>query len=68
LLVHPSLGPLDTRVVADTFLEALGPGSGVERAMALQWRESHSLVVERRVPLRSAVGKIQHLHRERRGS
>jgi hypothetical protein len=66
LLVHPSLGPLDTRAVADAFLQALGPGSGVERVMALQWRESHSLTVERRVPLRSAVGKIQHLHRERR--
>lgn len=66
LLVHPSLGPLDTGAVADTFFEAIGPGSGVERIMALQWRESRSLTVERRAPLRTVVGKIQHLHRVRR--
>ena len=67
LLVHPALGPLDARAVVDAFLEAIGPGSGVERVMALQWRESRSLIVERRPPLRNAVGKVQHLHRERRG-
>jgi hypothetical protein len=66
LLVHPSLGPLDTAAVAGAFFDALGPGSGVERIMALQWRESGSLTVERRAPLRTGVGKIQHLHRERR--
>ena len=66
LLAHPALGPLDAGTVADAFFEALGPGSGVERIMALQWRESRSLVVERRAPLVTAVGKIQHLHREPR--
>jgi hypothetical protein len=66
LLAHPALGPLDAGAVADAFFEALGPGSGVERIMALQWRESRSLVVERRPPLVTAVGKIQHLHRDRR--
>jgi hypothetical protein len=66
LLVHPSVGPLDAAAVADVFLEAVGPGSGIERIAALQWRESQSLAVERRVPRRTLAGKIQHLHRERR--
>jgi hypothetical protein len=65
LLAHPALGPLDAGAVADAFFEALGPGSGVERIMALQWRASRSLVIERRAPLLTAVGKVQHLHRER---
>jgi hypothetical protein len=68
LLVHPSVGPLDPQAVIETFLEALGPGSGVERIMALQWRQSRALTVERRPPLMTAVGKVQHLHRERRWS
>ncbi len=68
LLVHPSVGPLDTAAVADVFFDAVGPGSGVERIMALQWRESQSLTVERGAPLRTVVGKVQHLHRERRQS
>jgi hypothetical protein len=65
LLVHPSVGPLDAQAVVDAFFEALGPGCGVERIMALQWRESQFLAVERRAPLMTAVGKVQHLHRER---
>jgi hypothetical protein len=60
------VGPLDAAAVADVFLEAVGPGSGIERIVALQWRESQSLAVERRVPQRTLAGKIQHLHRERR--
>jgi hypothetical protein len=66
LVVHPSLGPIDPAAVADAFLDAVGPGSGVERIMALQWRQSQSLTVERRAPMRTAVGKVLHLHRERR--
>jgi hypothetical protein len=65
LLVHPRLGHLDERAVADAFLDAIGPGSGVERVMALQWRGGRSVAVERRPPVTTAVGKIQHLHRER---
>jgi hypothetical protein len=65
LLVSPSVGPLDPAAVADAFLEAVGPGSGVERITALQWRESRSLTVERRPPLRTTLGKVQHVHRER---
>jgi hypothetical protein len=62
LLVHPSVGPLDPDSVADTFLSALGAGSGVERVMALQWRQARLLAVERRPPLATAGGKILHLH------
>ncbi len=36
--------------------------------MALQWRETRALTVERRAPLMTAVGKVQHLHREQRRS
>ena len=66
LLVHPRLGALDEAAVADVFLDVIGAGSGVERVMALQWRQGRSLTVERRAPFVTAVGKIQHLHRERR--
>jgi hypothetical protein len=38
LLVHPSIGRVDEAAVADTFLRAIGEGSGVERLVELQWR------------------------------
>jgi hypothetical protein len=63
LLVHPSVGPLDPGLVADTFLGAIGRGSGVERIMELAWREADVLRVERRAPMSTATGKILHLHR-----
>jgi hypothetical protein len=61
LLVHPRVGAIDASAVADTFLDAIGTGAGAERVMALHWRRS--LVVERRTPLTTALGKIPHLHR-----
>ncbi len=66
LLVHPSVGPLDTSAVADAFLSAIGGGSGAERVMALHWRDAGLLRVERRAPLVTASGKILHLHQSRR--
>ncbi|MBA3332248.1 MAG: hypothetical protein H0T39_15490 [Actinobacteria bacterium] len=68
LLVHPAVGPLDAEAAADAFLAAIGGGSGIERVMALQWRESQVLRVERRAPLTTASGKILHLHQQRRSS
>jgi hypothetical protein len=66
LLVHPGLGPLDAKAVAETFLQAIGPGPGAERVMALEWRQAGLLRVERREPLATPAGKVLHLHQARR--
>lgn len=63
LLVDPAVGPLDEATVAETFLSAIGGGSGAERVMELQWRGAGHLRVERKVPITSPSGKILHLHR-----
>lgn len=65
LLVHPRVGPLQPDRVADAFLAAIGDGSGVERVMSLIWRDARLPHVERRPPLVTATGKIQHLHSQR---
>lgn len=62
LLAHPVVGPLDAKAVAETFLTAISPGSGVERVMGLLWRDGGFLAVERRAPEGTASGKILHLH------
>jgi hypothetical protein len=61
LFVHPALGPLDPDAVGRAFLDAIGPGTGVERVMGVTWRESGLLSVERVAPGASASGKILHL-------
>jgi hypothetical protein len=63
LLVHPAVGPLNVGDVAGTFLAALGSGSRAASMMALQWRESGLLAVDRQVPHATGTGKILHLHR-----
>jgi hypothetical protein len=68
LLVHPSLGPLDPKLVADAFLDGIGPGSGVERLMGLVWREAGVVEVERRPPYATSSGKLLHVHVEHRGA
>jgi hypothetical protein len=52
LLVHPGVGPVDPRAVAEALVSILGhrPASG-------------SLTVERRVPLATDAGKVLHVHR-----
>ncbi|HYO47222.1 MAG TPA: hypothetical protein VEY33_11105 [Gemmatimonadota bacterium] len=62
LRVHPDLGPLDDDIVADAFLAALGGGDGGERLMELLWREGKVVRVERVAPVRTASGKILHVH------
>lgn len=64
LLVHPNVGPIDASAVLDAFLEAIGGGTGAERVMALHWRTSHMLRVERRPPFTTAGGKVLQLHRD----
>lgn len=62
LVVDPSVGALDVDVVADAFLTAIGGGSGGERLMELQWREGRVLRIVREPPLRTASGKVLHVH------
>lgn len=64
LLVHPSLGPLDTSALVETFLEGIGGGVGVERLMGLVWRGAGLVEVDRRPPRATATGKILHVHVE----
>jgi hypothetical protein len=65
LLVHPVVGPLDSDLVVETFLSAIGGGSGTKRVMELQWRAAQVLEVERRPPVSTRTGKILHLARDR---
>jgi hypothetical protein len=67
LLVHPSVGAIDPRVLADAFLSALGPAGGTARIMAQVWRDAGLLTIERRVPEPTVSGKILHLHRAQHG-
>jgi len=65
LLVHPTVGPIDSDIVADAFLSAIGAGSGAERVMELLWRDGRFLRVERMAPRVTPSGKILHLHQSR---
>ncbi len=58
LIVHPGVGAVDPAAVAEYLLDRLGRGSGAERIMALTWRQSDILEVERGVPKMTAAGKL----------
>jgi len=62
LLVRPEVGPLDPHAVATAFLDAIGEGSQGARLMALRWRDTKVLRVQRQAPLTTPSGKILHLH------
>jgi hypothetical protein len=63
LLVHPDVGTVDPARVREAFLGAVGSASPLARLMEQVWRDAASVTVERRVPQRTASGKILHLHR-----
>jgi len=65
LRVHPRLGPMDPAQVRQTFLDAIGAGSGVERVMMLVWRDAGLPIVEREAPRVTGGGKILHVHLDR---
>jgi hypothetical protein len=65
LLVHPSVGSVDNRSVVETFLAALGTGSGAERVMQLLWRDAGMIRVERLAPRPTASGKLLHVRKLR---
>jgi hypothetical protein len=62
LVVGPSVGPVDERVVRDVFLEEVGGGTGGERLMELQWRSGDVLQIVRETPRHTPSAKILHLH------
>jgi hypothetical protein len=62
LLVHPAVGALDPRAVADAFLTAIAGIGDAERLMTLQWRQAGLPVVSREPPETTPVGKVLHLH------
>jgi hypothetical protein len=53
--------------MAQAFLTAIGTGSGAERMMGIVWRDARLLRVERRAPMTTESGKIQHLYSMFRG-
>lgn len=65
LLVNPALGELDNDAVVDVFLASTGGGNGGERLMELQWRFNQVVEVVREPALKTASGKILHLHLKR---
>jgi hypothetical protein len=68
LLVDPRLPRVDERALVEQFYALIGPGSGVERLVALQWRQGDWLRVERRTPLSTPAGKVVHLLRGAEGA
>jgi hypothetical protein len=62
LLVHPAIGAVDPRAIAEAFLTALANTADAERLMAMQWRQAGLPVVERRPPHVTGTGKVLHLH------
>lgn len=65
LLVDPGLGPLDAAAIVETFLSAIGGGTGAARIMGQVWRAAAVVRVERQAPIAVANGKIHHLHQLR---
>jgi hypothetical protein len=64
LVVHPRVGEIEPRLLAETFLDALSR-QGESAALWQQlWQESGVLRVERRAPWTTANSKILHLHHE----
>jgi hypothetical protein len=68
LLVHPEVGAIEPRAVADTFLAAISSGNGIGRIKGIVWRDTKLIRVERSPPLTTDSGKILHLHLRARAS
>jgi hypothetical protein len=63
LLVHPRVGSLDPRAVADAFLGTLSRPGGAAGIMTGVWRQAALLTVEREAPRATRSGKVLHVHR-----
>ena len=61
LLLHPRIGPVEPEVAVRVFFDAVAAGrSG--RVASLAWADGGLLRVERRAPVATETGKIQHRH------
>ncbi|MCK5378103.1 MAG: hypothetical protein KAJ78_01815 [Acidobacteria bacterium] len=61
LRVDPAVGEIDDAALAAAFLDAIGPGQGMERMMGTVLRDHQLLRIERLPPLSTPSGKILHL-------
>ena len=61
LLVHPRLR-VDTEVVSEAFLDAIGVSPARVRMIENLWRDAAQFRVEQTAPLSTRAGKILHLH------
>ena len=67
LRVHPAVGPVESKAVAETFFAAIGsnsggPSNGIERIIEHVWRDGGLLRVVQSPPLSTNSGKILHFH------
>jgi hypothetical protein len=60
LLVHPRVGPVDTRAISEAFLDTARASGPLIDAI---WRDPRWLSVERQPPHESIGGKVYHVHR-----
>jgi hypothetical protein len=67
LLVDPRVGVVDSGALADTFLNGVAAVSDAQRLMALVWRQTGVLRVERRSPYPTPSGKVLHVHQVQPG-
>ena len=62
LLVSPTIGPLDTSLVGETFLAELERSSFSDKFGARVWRTAGTVEVRREQPVPTGVGKILPFH------
>lgn len=62
LLVDPRVGAVDGAAITDAFLDGVAAVSDAQRLMALLWRQTGVLRVERRSPYPTPSGKVLHVH------
>jgi hypothetical protein len=60
LLIHPAVGPLDTDMVAERFLDL---ARAMDARLDRLWPDKRWLRVERQPPLETPGGKVYHIHR-----
>jgi hypothetical protein len=62
VVVSPRVGAVDERLLVAVALAELGRGPAYRRMMSEVWRESGTLVVDRREPYVTSSAKVQPLH------
>lgn len=62
VLVHPSVGTLDEKVLVAVMLSELARGGSAQRMMARVWADAGTLRVRREPPRLTARGKLLPLH------